>query len=84
MRIVSELDTGRLAAPKAYAPAWGIDVGALGGRLRSCAGWECRPACAFFFPGAGGHRRHPAELRSNNTRKKDGVWQKRKAPAAEP
>lgn len=31
MRSVSELDTGRLEAPKACVPTWGIDVGALGG-----------------------------------------------------
>ena len=54
MSIVSELDTGRLEAPKACVPTRGIDVDALGGQLRSCAGWECRPARAFLSPGAGG------------------------------
>lgn len=54
MSIVSELDTDRLEAPKACVPTWGIDVDALGGRLRSCAGWESRPARAFLSPGAGG------------------------------
>lgn len=45
---VSELDTGRLAALKACVPTRGIDVDALGGRFRRCAGWECRPARAFL------------------------------------
>lgn len=45
---VSELDTGRLAASKACVPTRGIDVDALGGRFRRCAGWECRPARAFL------------------------------------
>lgn len=65
---VSELDTGRLAASKACVPTQGIDVDALGGRFRRCAGWECRPARAFLSPGAGGHRRHPADLRSTSRR----------------
>lgn len=54
MSIVSELDTGRLEAPKACVPTRGIEVDALGGQLRSCAGWESRPARAFLSPGAGG------------------------------
>lgn len=55
MKSVSDLDTGRLAAPKACVPTWGFDVDALGGRLRSCAGWACQPVRTFLSPGAGGH-----------------------------
>lgn len=62
---VSNLNTGRLAAPKACVPTWGIDVGALGGQLRSCAGWECRPARVFFSPGADGLP--PASGRASET-----------------
>ena len=56
MSIVSELDTGRLEAPKACVPTRGIDVDALGGQLRNCAGWECRPARTFL---SSGRRRSP-------------------------
>lgn len=62
MRSVSELDTGRLEAPKASVPTLGIDVDALGGRLRSCAGWECRPARTFLSPG---RRRIAAGIRQS-------------------
>ena len=50
MSIVSELDTGSLEAPKACVPTRGIDVDALGGQLRSCAGWDvpARPHLSFL------------------------------------
>lgn len=60
---VSELDTGRLAASKACVPTRGIDVDALGGRFRRCAGWECRPARAFLSSGR--RRSPPASGRSS-------------------
>lgn len=60
---VSELDTGRLAALKACVPTRGIDVDALGGRFRRCAGWECRPARAFLSSGR--RRSPPASGRSS-------------------
>ena len=60
---VSELDTGRLAASKACVPTQGIDVDALGGRFRRCAGWECRPARAFLSSGR--RRSPPASGRSS-------------------
>ena len=65
MSVVSELDTGRLEAPKACVPTRGIDVDALGGQLRSCAGWDVPTRPRLFFPRApvAGHR-HPAELRN--------------------
>ena len=59
----SELDTGRLAASKACVPTRGIDVDALGGRFRRCAGWECRPARAFLSSGR--RRSPPASGRSS-------------------
>ena len=60
---VSELDTGRLAASKACVPTRGIDVDALGGRFRRCAGWECRPARVFLSSGR--RRSPPASGRSS-------------------
>lgn len=60
---VSELDTGRPAASKACVPTRGIDVDALGGRFRRCAGWECRPARAFLSSGR--RRSPPASGRSS-------------------
>lgn len=60
---VSELDTGRLTASKACVPTRGIDVDALGGRFRRCAGWECRPARAFLSSGR--RRSPPASGRSS-------------------
>ena len=81
MSIVSELDTGRLEAPKACVPTRGIDVDALGGQLRSCAGWECRPARAFLSPGrrwiSAGIRQSFGALETAERRTKYGKEEKR-------